>query len=74
MKRGTTASAARAVSITIQFLDACVKGRKNASAPVADRLAALTKTDIRVWLQGGSAEDRVAALKAWSSFKERNSQ
>jgi plasmid maintenance system antidote protein VapI len=44
-----------------------LKGRRNASAPVADRLAALTGTDIRVWLQGGAAEDRRAALKAYGS-------
>ena len=71
MKHGTQTKLAKAAEITIAQVHHYLNGRKNASVPVADRLAALTGSDIRVWLQGGSVEARRAALDAWSERTER---
>ena len=70
MKYGTQAKLARAAEISIAQVHHYLKGRKNASAPIADRLAALTGTDIRIWLLGGSAEARKAALEDWKPVEE----
>ena len=48
------------------FVSELLSGRKNASAPIADRLAAITNTDIRIWLRGGDPAARRAAADAWS--------
>ncbi|MDR2368884.1 MAG: helix-turn-helix domain-containing protein [Deltaproteobacteria bacterium] len=53
--------------ITPGLLSHYLTGRRNASAPVADKLACLTGTDIRVWLRGGMPEDRQAAFAKWAA-------
>ena len=70
MKYGTQTQLARSADITPGQLHHYLKGNKNASALVADRLAALTETDIRIWLIGGSPDARLAALEAWAAKRE----
>ena len=43
---------------------------RGASPEFADRLAALTGTDIRVWLNGGDIAARRKAVKAWQAGKD----
>jgi plasmid maintenance system antidote protein VapI len=52
------------------FISELVKGNKSAAAPLADRLAGLTGTDIRVWLRGGRADDRRKAFEAWAASED----
>jgi plasmid maintenance system antidote protein VapI len=66
MTYGTKSKLAKSANIKPQVFSDYMAGRSGASAPVADRLAALTGTDIRVWLQGGSVEARRAAVEAWA--------
>jgi plasmid maintenance system antidote protein VapI len=66
MKHGTQSRLAQEADVSPKLLNKYLKGAKNASAPIADRLAALTGTDIRVWLQEGSVEARRAAMEAWA--------
>ena len=65
MTRGTQHKLAAQAGIAPGFLSFLKAGERNASAPIADRLADLTGTDIRVWLKGGSPEARRAAVEAW---------
>lgn len=65
MKNGTQSKIARQAQITRQMMTNYLAGRKSASAPIADRLAALTATDIRLWLRGGDIPSRRAAVEAW---------
>ena len=67
---GTQAMLARRARLSPQMLVDLLKGRRNASAPIADRLAVLTGTDIRVWLMGGDPDARRDALKAWAARRE----
>ena len=64
MKNATQAQIASAAQITRQMVNNYLAGRKNASAPIADRLASLTGTDIRVWLKGGNPVERQAAVQS----------
>jgi len=70
MAHGSKTKLAKLVGITYMNLWLYLAGRRNASAPIADRLATLTGTDIRVWLQGGSPEARQAAVEAWAAAQE----
>jgi hypothetical protein len=65
MKKGCINRFADDLDLSYQFIWNCVNGRRNCSAPLADKLAAETKTDIRVWLIGGSIEDRQKAVEKW---------
>lgn len=66
MKNGKQSHIATEAQITRQMVSNYLNGRKNASAPIADRLAAITDTDIRVWLKGGDVTQRRAAVAAWA--------
>jgi plasmid maintenance system antidote protein VapI len=66
MTYGTKSKIARLANIKPQVFGDYLAGRSGASAPIADRLAAMTGTDIRVWLKGGSPADRRAAVEAWA--------
>ena len=65
MKHGTQAHIARVAQISPQLLNHYLSGRKNAASLIADRLAALTGTDIRVWLKGGNLTKRHEAVAKW---------
>ena len=54
------------VNITEAFLSQIKHGERNASSLIADRLALLTGTDIRVWLKGGDVSKRHEAVARWS--------
>jgi len=66
MKHESLASIARKLEVNPMVFGQYLKGQRNASPERADRLASLTETDIRVWLKGGSPEDRRAAVEAWA--------
>jgi hypothetical protein len=68
MTYGTKAKFARLADISPQALHNYLCCRVGASATVADRLAGLTGTDIRLWLKGlgGTPETRKAAIQAWA--------
>lgn len=68
---GTQTRLAHLAGISPQCLNDYLNARKNASAPVADRLAAITRSNIRIWLLGGDVQARREAVTAWekeSSF------
>jgi plasmid maintenance system antidote protein VapI len=60
-----------AVGITPAFLSELKHGRKNASAPIADRLSIVTGSDIRLWLRGGSPSARRAAVELWAETAQQ---
>jgi plasmid maintenance system antidote protein VapI len=57
---------ARAAGINPSMLSACLAGKKSYAAPLAERMASLTGTEARIWLQGGTAGERQAALRKWT--------
>ena len=65
VRRGRQGRLGLTIGVSRQAFCDIVCGRKNAGIARADRLAALTGTDIRVWLQGGSPEARRAAVESW---------
>lgn len=56
---------AKLANVSQPFISQLQRGVRNASAPVADKLAELTGTDIRIWLKGGSVQSRLQAMSAW---------
>jgi plasmid maintenance system antidote protein VapI len=54
------------VGLTPEMLSNCLNGKRNLSGPLADRAAAESGTDIRIWLKGGSAEARSKAVEEWA--------
>ena len=66
MKRQSLSRIAREFHFNPMIFWQYLNGQRNASPLNADRLAALTGVDIRVWLKGGSPEARRAAVEAWA--------
>ena len=64
MKHGTYTKIAKAIGLTESGTRKITWGERNASAPIADRLASLTGTDIRVWLKGGNPAERRATVQS----------
>jgi plasmid maintenance system antidote protein VapI len=63
---GSQQKLSKIANVSQQMLNDCLNGRKNFSAPNADRMAFITETDIRLWLKGGKPEDRQAAFDKWA--------
>lgn len=72
MKHGTQTKLAGLVGIKPQTLHDYLSGRSGASALVADQLAYLTGTNIRLWLQGGDPAERRAAVENVSVGEAEN--
>ena len=66
MKHGAITAVATMIGLKPQVVCDYLSGKSGASPMAADRLAAITGTDIRVWLRGGKPEDRISALEAWA--------
>lgn len=63
MKYGTQASIARIANISRQQINDYLAGRKNASAPVAKKISALTASDPFIWMKGGDVAARRVAVE-----------
>jgi transcriptional regulator with XRE-family HTH domain len=67
MKRFRQNELARAASISGAYLSQLKSGVRDASPLVADRLAGLTGTDIRLWFLGSRIDERRVAIEAWGT-------
>lgn len=63
---GKSSKLANAVDMSPQMLGQVISGRKSVTAPVADRLAEVTKSNFRIWLKGGDVIARQEAIDRWA--------
>jgi plasmid maintenance system antidote protein VapI len=72
MKNGTKTKLAITAQITPGLLSYYLNGKRNASAPLAERLSTLTGSDIKVWLIGGDPAQRKEAFDRWAEMDQAN--
>ena len=66
MKHGAITQIAQKLNKPFSTIHGIISGRRNASAPLADDLATITNSDIRIWLLGGKQVDRQDAVNCWA--------
>jgi hypothetical protein len=68
MEYGTYTKLANEAGAKVQFIWRCLQDpgqTRNAAAPIAKRLAAVTDTDITLWLREGDPAERREAVQRW---------
>ena len=62
---------ANRIGVSVATIQHILSGLRNASAPLADKLADMTDSPFRIWLLGGNIEARRQAMQAWKERKQR---